>query len=182
MHVDKLVMTCFRGAKLLPLDLHSRLNVFFGVNGSGKTSILDATAIMLSWLVNRIKYESSSGRPIQEPDIFNGESSANLDISFNFKGHPLRWTLAKTRKGYSKRDVASILISTTYIARQIQSKISESNGLTNLPLFAYYPVNRAVLDIPLRIKERHSFDLLSAYSDSLTGGANFRAYHDQRDR
>ncbi len=48
--------------------------------------------------------------------------------------------------------------------------------MTNLPLIAYYPVNRAVLDIPLRIKERHSFDLLSAYSDSLTGGANFRAF------
>ena len=178
MHVDKLVMTCFRGAKLLPLDLHSRLNVFFGANGSGKSSILDATAIMLSWLVNRIKYESSSGRPIQDTDIFNGEASANLDIAFNFKGIilPLRWTLAKTRKGYSKRDVASSLISATYIARKIQSEISESNGLTNLPLFAYYPVNRAVLDIPLRIKERHSFDLLSAYSDSLTGGANFRAF------
>ena len=82
MHVHKLTMTGFSGAKLLPLELHDRLNVFFGTNGSGKSSILDA----------------------------------------------------------------------------------------------YYPVNRAVLDIPLRIKERHSFDLLSAYSDSLTGGANFRAF------
>ncbi len=183
MHVDKLKMTCFRGAKLLPLDLHKRLNVFYGTNGSGKSSILDATAILLSWLVNRIKYESSSGRPIQDTDIFNGEASANLDITFDFNGIPLRWTLAKTRKGYSKRDVASALISTTYIAKQIQSMISESNGLTNLPLFAYYPVNRAVLDIPLRIKERHSFDLLSANSDSLTGGANFRAFFEWfRDR
>ena len=118
MHVDKLKMTCFRGAKLLPLDLHKRLNVFYGTNGSGKSSILDATAILLSWLVNRIKYESSSGRPIQDTDIFNGEASANLDITFDFNGIPLRWTLAKTRKGYSKRDVASALISTTYIAKQ----------------------------------------------------------------
>jgi len=183
MHVDKLKMTCFRGAKLLLLDLHNRLNVLYGTNGSGKSSILDATAIMLSWLVNRIKYESSSGRPIQDTDIFNGEASAILDITFNFNGVPLRSTLAKTRKGYSKRDVSSALISTTYIAKKIQSMISKSNGLTNLPLFAYYPVNRAVLDIPLRIKERHSFDLLSAYSDSLTGVANFRVFFEWfRDR
>ncbi len=45
-----------------------------------------------------------------------------------------------------------------------------------MPLFAYYPVNRAVLDIPLRIREKHRFDLLSAYDDSLTGGANFRTF------
>jgi predicted ATP-binding protein involved in virulence len=176
MHVHKLTMTGFRGAKLLPLELHDRLNVFFGTNGSGKSSILDATAILLSWLVNRIKHESSSGRLVQETDIRNGEASADLHITCNFRGSYFSWNLAKTRKGYSKRDAVSILLLTTLVAKQVQAEISKTNGLTNLPLIAYYPVNRAVLDIPLRIKERHSFDLLSAYSDSLTGDANFRAF------
>lgn len=176
MHVHKLTMTGFRGAKLLPLKLHDRLNVFFGTNGSGKSSILDATAILLSWLVNRIKHESSSGRLVQETDIRNGEASANLDITCNFRGSYFSWNLAKKRQGYSKGYTVSILLSTNSVAKLVQSEITESNGLTNLPLIAYYPVNRAVLDIPLRIKERHSFDLLSAYSDSLTGGANFRAF------
>ena len=176
MHVDKLKMTCFRGAKLLPLELHDRLNVFFGTNGSGKSSILDASAILLSWFVNRVKNESSSGRPLQETDIRNGETSADLHITCNFRGSYFSWNLAKTRKGYSKRDAVSILLLTTLVAKQVQAEILKTNGLTNLPLIAYYPVNRAVLDIPLRIKERHSFDLLSAYSDSLTGGANFRAF------
>jgi len=176
MHVHKLTITGFRGAKLLPLELHDRLNVFFGTNGSGKSSILDASAILLSWFVNRVKHESSSGRPLQETDICNGEAFANLDITCNFRGSYFSWNLAKTRKGYSKRDAVSILLSTTLVAKLVQSEITKSNGSTNLPLIAYYPVNRAVLDIPLRIKERHSFDLLSAYSDSLTGGANFRAF------
>ncbi|MEI8102820.1 MAG: AAA family ATPase, partial [Chlorobium sp.] len=168
MHVHKLTITGFRGAKLLPLELHDRLNVFFGTNGSGKSSILDASAILLSWFVNRVKHESSSGRPLQETDICNGEAFANLDITCNFRGSYFSWNLAKTRKGYSKRDAVSILLSTTLVAKLVQSEITKSNGSTNLPLIAYYPVNRAVLDIPLRIKERHSFDLLSAYSDSLT--------------
>jgi predicted ATP-binding protein involved in virulence len=49
-------------------------------------------------------------------------------------------------------------------------------GEVNLPVFVYYPVNRAVLDIPLRIREKHRFDLLSAYDESLTSGANFRTF------
>ena len=46
----------------------------------------------------------------------------------------------------------------------------------NLPLFAYYPVNRAVLDIPLRIRSKHTFDLFSAYDESLNSGSNFRTF------
>lgn len=40
----------------------------------------------------------------------------------------------------------------------------------------YYPVNRAVVDIPLRIRKKHSFELLSTYEDSLTVAANFRTF------
>jgi predicted ATP-binding protein involved in virulence len=55
-------------------------------------------------------------------------------------------------------------------------QLQRTTGKVNLPLFAYYPVNRAEVDIPLRIREKHSFDLLSAYNDSLTSGANFRTF------
>ena len=176
MYIQQLNLERFRGAKSLRLKLHQRLNVFVGMNGAGKSSILDAAAVLLSWLVNRIKHTSASGRPIAEPDIRNGESSAILEIACEYQGRLFDWSLAKTRKGYSKKDVASILMLLTEVTKQIQSKISENKGQINLPLFAYYPVNRAVLDIPLRIREKHSFDLLSAYDDSLTSGANFRTF------
>lgn len=176
MHIHNLTLERFRGAKNLHLDLHKRLNVLVGMNGAGKSSLLDAAAILLSWLVNRIKHSGASGRPITEPDIRNGEAAANLQITCNYLGNYFSWNLTKARKGYGKKDVASILITVAEVAKQIQSEISESNGQLNLPLLAYYPVNRAVLDIPLRIKERHSFDLLSAYDDALTSGANFRTF------
>jgi predicted ATP-binding protein involved in virulence len=60
--------------------------------------------------------------------------------------------------------------------KELQTKISATSEQINLPLFVYYPVNRAVLDIPLRIREKHSFSLLEAYDDSLIGGANFRTF------
>lgn len=176
MHIHNLTMERFRGANNLHLDLHERLNVLVGMNGAGKSSLLDAAALLLSWLVNRIKHAGASGRPITEPDIRNGEATANLQITCKHLGNYFSWNLAKARKGYGKKDVVSILITVAEVAKQIQSEIAECNGQLNLPLLAYYPVNRAVLDIPLRIKERHSFDLLSAYDDALTSGANFRTF------
>jgi predicted ATP-binding protein involved in virulence len=146
------------------------------MNGAGKSSILDATAILLSWLVNRMKHAGASGRPITEADIKNSESAANLEITLNENGRYFGWNITKVRKGYSRKDFVSVLISVSESAKQFQSSITESDGKINLPLFGYYPVNRAVLDIPLRIREKHSFDLLSAYDESLTSGANFRTF------
>jgi predicted ATP-binding protein involved in virulence len=176
MHIHKLKLDRFRGAQNLPLELHEKLNVFVGMNGAGKSSILDASAILLSWLVNRIKHAGASGRPIAETDIKNGESSANLEITLNEDGHCFSWNIAKFRSGHSKKDIISVLTNASESANKIQSAIAKNDGKINLPLFAYYPVNRAVVDIPLRIREKHSFDLLSAYNDSLTSGANFRTF------
>ncbi|MFH0821868.1 MAG: AAA family ATPase [Pseudomonadota bacterium] len=58
----------------------------------------------------------------------------------------------------------------------MQRGIEESEGRCNIPLFAYYPVNRSVLDIPLRIRKSHTFNLLEAWDESLTGAADFRVF------
>jgi len=182
MYIHRLTLERFRGAKSLPLELHNRLNVFVGMNGAGKSSILDATAILLSWLVNRIKHGGASGRPIAEADIPNGTSSALLKLLLNVFEKEFEWSLAKGRKGRGRR-VRSSLELLSKLAALFQKRINATDGEVNLPLFAYYPVNRAVLDIPLRIRGRHSFDLLSAYDDSLTSGASFRTFFEWfRDR
>lgn len=63
MHIKELTLTNFRGAAKLTLNFDKKLNVLVGVNGAGKSSILDACAIMLSRLVSRIKTGRATGRP-----------------------------------------------------------------------------------------------------------------------
>jgi len=176
MYIQTLKMENFRGAKDLSLELNERLNVFVGMNGAGKSSTLDATTILLSWLVNRIKNLSASGKPITEADIYNEKSTSSLSVSCRLKDRIFNWNIAKTRKGYSKKDISSNLVDATESAKRIQIDISETNSQVNIPLIAYYPVNRAVLDIPLRIRNRHSFELLTAYEKALSGGADFRTF------
>lgn len=175
MHVSELKLLNFRGAESLPVSLDEHLNVFVGMNGSGKSSILDATAIMLSWLVNRIRSTSASGRPIGETDIRNGSPAATIEIVCHDESY-FSWSLAKARSGYSRKDHVSILLSATERAKHYQAMISDSLGEVNVPVLAYYPVNRAVLDIPLRIRNKHHFGLLDAYDGALTSGANFRTF------
>lgn len=176
MRIHKLTLESFRGAQRLSLELHDKLNVFVGMNGAGKSSILDASAILLSWLVNRIKSSTASGRPITEDDIKNGKSSSSLELTLHDGESYFSWSIAKARRGHSRKDLFSVLIAVNFTAQKIQAAITESKGKINLPLFAYYPVNRAVLDIPLRIREKHRFDLMSAYDHSLTSSANFRTF------
>ncbi|MBV0934796.1 AAA family ATPase [Marinobacterium weihaiense] len=182
MHISEVKLINFRGAKELSLNLDEHLNVFVGMNGAGKSSILDASAIMLSWLVNRMRTATASGRPITESDIRNGSSVSTVEMVCEDKV-PFAWSLAKARSGHSRKEHASVLLSATEQAKRYQALITEHQGQVNLPLFAYYPVNRAVLDIPLRIRNSHQFELLDAYDESLTSGANFRTFFEWfRDR
>ncbi|MGM9841071.1 MAG: AAA family ATPase, partial [Candidatus Limisoma sp.] len=51
MKVKEVTIINFRGIKRFEIDNLSNLNVIAGINGAGKTSILLAIRIMLSWLV-----------------------------------------------------------------------------------------------------------------------------------
>jgi predicted ATP-binding protein involved in virulence len=175
MHIEQLTLSQFRGANDLPLVLHDRMNVFVGMNGAGKSSLLDASAILLSWLINRIKTVSASGRPISEADIQNGAAYASLSVKLSNYATPYEWSLVKYRKG-RQQDEKSSLSALSQLAAALKKRFSACDGAVNLPLFVYYPVNRAVLDIPLRIRGQHRFDVLSAYDDALTGGSNFRTF------
>jgi predicted ATP-binding protein involved in virulence len=82
----------------------------------------------------------------------------------------------KSRRGHSRSDDKSNLQDLNKYTKGIRKKITETSEQVNLPLFVYYPVNRSVLDIPLRIREKHSFNLLAAYDNALTSAANFRTF------
>jgi len=176
MKVIKLNLTNFRDAQALSLELNPKLNVFVGVNGSGKSTVLDAIAIMLSWPASRIIRPGASGRPITENDITNGKSSSSIQLSSEIDSKTIEWKLSKNRKGHAaSKDKSNLLDLKDYVTA-IQNQISETSEKVNIPLFVYYPVNRAVLDIPLRIRGQHNFNLLTAYDNALTSGANFRTF------
>jgi predicted ATP-binding protein involved in virulence len=169
---------------LAPLEnLESNVTVFVGNNGSGKTSILKSLATSLSWLVSRIQSEKGNGRPIPELVIKNGHNSAAIDIDVYDlieneyapdEANYFSWSVAKTRKG-RKGTFKSEYSHVTALADYYRTLLTSDNK-TSLPLMAFYSVERVVIDIPLKIKDKHTFFQLDGYDKSLSQGVDFRRF------
>lgn len=103
MHVEKLRMQNFRGFKDVTIDFPSNLAVFIGVNGSGKSSILDCNAVFLSYLMRQVRtfhsIESSLPPAFIVSDISNGynEIESQINISVNGMERDLQLSLVLTR-------------------------------------------------------------------------------------
>jgi predicted ATP-binding protein involved in virulence len=182
MKINTIKLQNYRGVQELSLSLDKSLNVFYGENGSGKSTVIDSIVIMLSWLVNRLRYSSgTSGYPITEKNIANGNAFTLMELSCCHEEKNIEWQIFKARKASSGNNLKNPRNSTNLdnlneFTKSLQAKIFEAEERLNLPTFVYYSVGRAVLDIPLRIREKHSFKLFEVYDHALKSGTNFRTF------
>ena len=184
MKVKRLKMNSFRGISDLTLEFDTdEPTVFIGINGVGKSSILECLAILLSWLTKRIQTPPTNGRSFKEDDIKKGCKETHNEITISINDWPeVVWSLTKVSKGRSK-DTSSNLGDLKRVVDRIHSQL-DAKSYPALPLAVYYPTNRAVLDIPLEIKTKHSSEPITAYDEVLTGGhIDFRRFFEWfRDR
>ena len=166
MQVRSLEISGFRGIRELHLDFSEGLNVLVGSNGVGKSAILDCTAILLSRLAARIRSSTGTGNHFSLSDINNSLLNTTNEISITLRGKHIHWTMNRNRRGQSGQ-FTSQLTGLKANADALRERLSADHS-SPLPLFVYYPVNRAVLDIPLRIRKRHQFDRLAAYDQALS--------------
>ena len=176
------------GVRLASSDTHlSNVTVIVGNNGAGKTTLLRSLATTLSWLVARIRTEKGNGTHIADEDIQNGFSAsyASIVVADFLAAHTEKldessdeyvfvWGVARGRQG-RKHAVHSELSEASRLADFYRTRLT-ADGKASLPLIAYYPVERSVLEIPLKIKTKHTFDQLDGYDNSLNRGVDFRRF------
>ena len=151
-----------------------RVTVLIGENGSGKSTVVDGVTTLLSWLVARIRSDRGSGSPIDELRIRNGASAAEITLSLVHERQRYEWSLARPHRG-RKRIAESSLKAATERADLLRQRLTDNDGAP-LPLVAYYPTERYVLDIPKRIRTRHRFQQVDGYDASLSQGIDFRRF------
>lgn len=176
MKVDQICLQNFRGARELGLDLSKgQTSVLVGANGAGKSTVLDCAAILLSRLVRRVRSGTAGGRAFSPSDISNWSNETVNEIAVRWGTERFTWSVSKVRSGRSGA-AHSHLHEVTDLASRIRDCLSDDEE-ASLPVLVYYPVNRAVLDIPLRIRKRHVFDQVSTYDESLSGASSsFRVF------
>jgi predicted ATP-binding protein involved in virulence len=169
MRIDKLEINNFRCFKHLELELHPRLNVLVGVNGSGKTALLEALKIGLIGAIGEIKgavpektaaagYKLDPGKDPRIEIFERGEwyqsnkTSINLTAGFgggyeNFFGDHYKnlfWSraLEKRNTRYAHRDNFKAL-KPYFDGLNEQLQL---NADVALPIFAYYSTGRLFLE------------------------------------
>ena len=180
MKVQQLKINSFRGIRNLTLDFDlNEPTVFIGINGVGKSSILDCLAILLSWFTARVQNPQGSGSYFSDSDINNQNKETHNQITVRTPDlqdlQDIEWSLTKVKKGHTK-NTSSDLSSLRKLVEEIHKQL-HLNPQSSLPLAVYYPTNRAVLDVHLRIKQKHLFDPINAYDSALTKGKiDFRCF------
>lgn len=133
---------------------------------------MQAVAIAVSWIVARIKSEKGVGYYIDDLSVTNGFQNAQIIASFDkFGGVAIP---NKTRSGLPKRFSIDLNGLRTY-SNEIREKLESTNYQCSVPVFALYGVKRAVIDIPLRIRNTEEH-MLETYKDCLNGAAKFRDF------
>lgn len=168
--IDKLRMINYKRFTDASVDFDPHLTVICGKNGAGKSSVLSGVAVLLSWIIARLRNESGVGNYV--PVLSVNNNSHNGCVAGCFFGSDA--TIPnKAKSGYSKQYAWDIAPIKSYVAQKRRQL--EENEATPIPVFAYYGVKRAVLDMPLRTRQ-HDYTKFDAYDKCLEGAANFRGF------
>jgi len=172
LQINKIKINNFKSIQKQTIKLLPNINVFVGVNGSGKSTILDSIAISLSWLINRIQRENTPGKHIDELDIKNDTNSATIELEFENDQNLYTWSLIKTLRGYPAKETSE-LSKVSELASIFQMQYQKNS---QLPMIVYYPVDRVAEGIRPNIRMRDSISELDVYDNALGGKANFQSF------
>lgn len=175
MKIQRLELQNFRGHKSLKIDFEKKLTVIAGENGAGKSSILDAISLGISWIVAKIRNSSGRGANLKLSDINIDYKEAEIECKFDEVG---AITLRGKNTGGKIKALHTRNIKFDTLSNYSATIESYANdGIAqDLPIFVHYGVKRAVIDIPLRIRRKSHDSIFETYDDWSKGGANFKSF------
>ncbi|MBQ7609346.1 MAG: AAA family ATPase [Desulfovibrionaceae bacterium] len=192
MYIYSIESENFRGLPNLSLTLDKKLNVFIGNNGVGKSSILDLLTTMLS----QCQILSDEVRQFKQSDIQNGKDTLSCRIVCRLEQSD-SYILAKCAMGrtfantaYFENDSGSFddNDSTCRPLRALHDALEEEElpFTKDYPLVVSYPTNRAILEIPERIRgfkpAVHPFDAMDSALSSYLDFRSFIAFFRQSEQ
>jgi len=172
LQIKTLKLENFRGIEKQEIELLPNMNVFVGINGSGKSTILDAIAISLSWFVEGIQKIESQGENIPYDSIKNNTDYASIKLKVSQGHHTYQWENIEYQRAYPA-DKFSNLLQLNQLVFEYQNEYKKTN---QLPVIAYYPINRIAKGIQNTIKGTESISQLDVYDNALGSQANFQSF------
>lgn len=174
MKIQSIHIHNFRGIEDLSLsDLDKKANLLIGVNGAGKTSVLEAVAMLLSWLMARMKSSSSKGMLPLDTDIkFGSRTPCSLSITTD---DGTSWSLHKSKAFSTQKHKSNSKTDLKQMSELAETIVQGAEQGGNIPIMMYYPVNRAIAEVPVKL-HKTEYVIWDAYKTALSGNADFRSF------
>ena len=183
MRIDSISIKNYRCYEQLDISLHERLTLFVGKNGVGKTTILDAIAVVASTFLGGI--EGAGSRMIdaedakynfyelegivdpqhQFPVVITGHGDCNGDKN-------LTWTRSlNSAGGRTTIKDAQVLVK---VAEKLQRRIMEGDSEVTLPILSYYGTGRLYAQKKEKrdLKTLQKFNRQVGYVDCMAAESN----------
>ncbi|MBE5965285.1 MAG: ATP-binding cassette domain-containing protein [Lachnospira sp.] len=184
MKINTLKLSNFKALSKASLELEGKSVVLFGVNGTGKSSVLKSINLLYANIINQIvnRKELKQSYALSLEDIQYGKTETSIAAEFLLDGDNIQYSRTMVRKtGKKTHNITNL----RKIAESFQNRYFSDEKQDNIPIFVNYGTNRLVLDIPLRIRTHHDFDIYSAFEKAIENKIDFRTffewYRDQED-
>ena len=175
MKLNKITIENFKGFSDVEFILNGKSTVIFGVNGTGKSSILSVINYLMRPLMNRLTQSQSKAYSTFSPEIVRvGTKQMSLSAEINIDDFTIElnrtYTKPTTRQNAVTKDSKkeySIIAGKFFMDNILED---------NIPIFTSYGINRSVLDIPLRIRQKHKFSQLTSLEHAIDNSIDFKTF------
>lgn len=129
MKVDELKLTHFRGLLDTEIKFHPGFNLIVGVNGAGKSSVLDALRVLLSQVLPIFAPAPRFNLGFDGDDIMIGRASTQAQITFSCHGsEPYTYVVHKNREQHIANADGNLRDQTTATPDKSELFSSENPG------------------------------------------------------
>ena len=155
MHINQIHLKNFRCYEDVEIEFHPRFNIFVGINGTGKSSALEALRIAIGALFLGVdKYKDKIASPgISQDDVRLSRLEQQYPVVISSKGMiedfsadgasrtvEIEWERSLTTKGGATRSANAKEMKEASV--RMQEAIRKHKGIHNIPLVAYYSTDR----------------------------------------
>lgn len=166
----------FKGFECLKLNFNGKSTVIFGVNGTGKTTILSAiNHLSWGWLNRLNAAQGTAFKSLEAGLVHTGSSRLEISMSvkLNDDEYELKKAYTKARPGKGTVVESNKKLYDLFLNRFNELYYADDK---DIPVFVNYGTNRSVLDIPLRIRKKHEFSKWTALERTIENELDYRTF------
>lgn len=162
MKISRIQIENFRAIQSYEGDISDSINVYYGENGVGKSTLVTAISYLLSWLTARLLNAKGNGKTLTDEDISTGASHCKLSITLT---DGTQWMIYRQRKTIrAKSEQSDLRQLSGWADRWVNEHRDADGAITELPTVGIFNVNRSVVDVPQRLVHQKSLLPESIYS------------------